>query len=87
MYQYITSFKKNENATMFIFIKNISSLVDTHIMTSEAAQEDDEALIQKVEDEIDQEIADEVKESTVDYYLKTKDQVMLQLIGKRPSQQ
>ena len=51
-------------------------------MASEAAEEDDEALIQKVEDEIDKEITDEVKESTVDYYLKTKDQVSLQLIGK-----
>ena len=56
-------------------------------MTSEAAQEDDEALIQKVEDEIDKEIKDKVKESTVDYYLKTKDQVMLQLIGKPHNQQ
>ena len=56
-------------------------------MTSEAAEEDDEALRQKVEDETDKEITDEVKESTVDYYLKTKDQVMLQLIGKRHSQQ
>ena len=56
-------------------------------MTSEGAEEDDEALKQKVEDEIDKEITDEVKESTVDYYLKTKDQVLLQLIGKPHSLQ
>ena len=56
-------------------------------MASEAAEEDDEALIQKVEDEVDKEITDEVKESTVEYYLKTKDQVLLQLIGKPHSQQ
>ena len=45
-------------------------------MASAAAQQDYEALIQQVEDEIDQPITDEVRESTVDYYLKTKDQVM-----------
>ena len=45
-------------------------------MATEAAKYDDESLIQKVEDEIDKAITDEVKESTVDYYLKTKDQVM-----------
>ena len=47
-------------------------------MASKAAKDDDESLIQKVEDEIDKAITDEVKESTVDYYLKTKDQVMKQ---------
>ena len=54
-------------------------------MASEAAKDDDESLIKKVEDEIqkveneiDKAITDEVKESTVDYYLKTKDQVMEQ---------
>ena len=44
-------------------------------MTSEAAEPDDKSLIEKIEDEIDKPITDEVKESTVDYYLKTKDEV------------
>ena len=56
-------------------------------MASKAAERDDEALIQKVEDEIDKEITDEVKESTVTYYRKTKDQVLLQLMGKPHSLQ
>ena len=47
-------------------------------MASEAAKDDEESLIQKVEDEIDKAITDEVNESTVDYYLKTRDQVMEQ---------
>ena len=46
-------------------------------MASDAAEQDEELLVQKIEDEIDKSITDEVKESTVDYYLKTKDQVMM----------
>ena len=41
-------------------------------MASETAKEDDKSLIQKVEDEIDKAITDEVKTSTVDYYIRTK---------------
>ena len=37
---------------------------------------DKESLIEQIEEEIDKEITDPIKESTVDYYLKTKDQVM-----------
>ena len=44
-------------------------------MASEAVEQDEKSLLQKIEDEIDKAITDEVKESTVDYYLKTKDQV------------
>ena len=47
-------------------------------MATEAAKDDDESLIQKVGDEIDKAITDEINKSTVDYYLKTKDQVMEQ---------
>ena len=45
-------------------------------MASEAVKNDDESLMEQIEQEIDQPITDEVKESTVDYYLKTKDQVI-----------
>ena len=48
-------------------------------MASEAAKEDDESLIEQIEEEIDKEIKDPVKESTVDYYLKAKDKVMLNI--------
>ena len=44
-------------------------------MASKAAEQNDESVVEKIEDETDKPIADEVKESTVDYYLKTKDQV------------
>ena len=49
-------------------------------MASEAAKEDDESLIEQIEEEIEKEATDQVKESTVDYYLKTNDKVMSQLI-------
>ena len=39
--------------------------------------EDKEELIENIEDELNQTITDPVKESTVDYYLKKKDQVVL----------
>ena len=47
-------------------------------MASKPAEPNDESVVEKIEDEIDKPITDEVKESTVDYYLKTKDQVMKQ---------
>ena len=37
----------------------------------------DELLLQNIEDELNQPITDPFKESTVDYYLKKKDKVML----------
>ena len=46
-------------------------------MASVAARDNDESQIEQIEEEIDKEITDPVKESTVDYYLKNKDQVML----------
>ena len=45
-------------------------------MASEALKNDDESLIEQIEDEANQPITDAVKESTVDYYLETKDQVI-----------
>ena len=41
-----------------------------------AKQEDQESLLQQIEDEIDKQITDAVNESTVDYYLSTRDQVI-----------
>ena len=37
---------------------------------------DEEELIESIEDELNQTITDPIKESTVDYYLKKKDQVV-----------
>ena len=41
--------------------------------------EDEEELIENIEDELNQPITDPIQESTVDYYLKKKDQVMLEI--------
>ena len=41
-----------------------------------ASEKDDESPIKQIEEKIDQQITDEVKESTFDYNLSTRDQVM-----------
>ena len=46
-------------------------------MEAPLVKEDDEELIETIEDELNQQITDPIKESTVDYYHMKKDQVVL----------
>ena len=46
-------------------------------MDTELVSEDEEEQIENIKDELYQPITDPIKESTVDYYLKKKDQVVL----------
>ena len=40
-----------------------------------ASEEDEEELINKIEDELEQPLTDPIKQSSVDYYLNNKDKV------------
>ena len=48
-------------------------------METPLVNEDEEKLIESIEDELNQKITDPIKESTVDYYLKKKDQVVFKV--------
>ena len=64
--------------TIYVFhIKHVNTCILDSKQSSMAAasEEDEEELISKIEDELDQKLTDPIKQSTVDYYLNNKDKV------------